>query len=401
MPANNRNNSPDDILLQLRGLLEESTQRGELIRIVLSKPTDKSTETPQKLTVRPVEIKGEVQFQATSRLNNQESHENLAAAEMIKAVLDAFPRVLLDCHVFTVAGDHSFKAKKGGALRWSRSRPSLQQESTSHNRAKSYLIPDGEPCDFLAAIGVMTDAGKVYKSKYQKFRQINRFLELVNDVVDQLPETGVLRVVDFGCGKSYLTFALHHLLTSIRKRQVDIVGLDRRADVIQTCQAVAKTLKLKDLEFRVGDIAAHATDQPVNLAVSLHACDKATDDALAKAVAWNAEVILAVPCCQHELADKVVSDDLASMLDHGLIRERMSALATDSLRAKALQACGYKTQLVEFIDMEHTPKNILIRAVRSNSVSADVPLKEYESLKRALGLEQIHVDGILRVQGLV
>jgi SAM-dependent methyltransferase len=395
MPANTKNNSPGDVQSQLRSLLEQSSRCGELIRVVLSMPTNNAPETPQKLTVRPVELKGGLQFQASWRLKNQESHENLSAADMVNAVLDSFPQTFLNCHVFTATEDCSFKAKKGGKLRVNRSKPSLQRESTSHNRAKSYLIPDGQPCDFLAAIGVMTDAGRVHKSKYQKFRQINRFLELVNDVVDQLPDTGTLRVVDFGCGKSYLTFALHHLLTSIHRRRVHIVGLDRRADVIETCRAVSRALKRRDLEFRVGDIADHTADEHVNLAVSLHACDTATDDALAKAVGWNADVILAVPCCQHELAEKIHSDDLSSMLDHGLIRERVAALATDSLRAKALQACGYKTQLVEFIDMEHTPKNILIRAVRRDSLADETAGKQYESLKMTLGLQHIHVDRIL------
>lgn len=400
MPANKQDQSrkvtPSSIQAEMRTLLEANSQCGELIRVVLSKPAgDVPPDTPQKLTIRPVEIKGEYRYQVTSRHKTQESHENLGAAEMIDGVMHNFPGVFMHCHVFSVAEDVSFKSKKNGKLQILRSKASLKPEATTHNRAKSYLIPEGQPCRFLAAIGVMTEDGTVRKAKYPKFRQINRFLELVNDVVDQLPEVDVLRVVDFGCGKSYLTFALHHLLTTILNRKVQIIGLDRRADVIETCHAVSRQLRLKDLEFKVGDIASHTAESEVHLAVSLHACDTATDDALIKAMGWNANVVLAVPCCQHELAGKIQCDELSSMLSHGLVMERMAALATDSLRAKALQARGYKTQLVEFIDMEHTPKNVLIRAVRGTSSSNQAAADEYASLKKTLGLDKIHTDQIL------
>jgi SAM-dependent methyltransferase len=231
-----------------------------------------------------------------------------------------------------------------------------------------------------------------------KFRQINRFLELVDDIVPSLPTGRELRIVDFGCGKSYLTFALHHLLTNIHVRQVRIIGLDRKADVIRHCAEIAGRLACRGLEFREGDIAGHQENEPVDLAVALHACDTATDDALAQALHWQTRVILAVPCCQHELAKTIASRELAPLLRHGILHERFAALATDALRSLVLEICGYATQVVEFIDLEHTAKNILIRAVRreqTDTAQRAARLAEYQSLKRLAGIETPYLERIL------
>jgi SAM-dependent methyltransferase len=240
----------------------------------------------------------------------------------------------------------------------------------------------------------MTEAGQVRAARYHKFRQINRFLELVQDVVSFLPRAGPLRVVDFGCGKSYLTFALHHLLVNVHGREVAMVGLDRRQDVIDDCRRVAQKLGCRGLEFRTGDIAGFEPATAVDLAVSLHACDTATDDALAQAVRWGCRVILAVPCCQHELAARLDSPALKGLVAHGLLKERFAALATDALRALALEVCGYATQVVEFIDLEHTAKNVLLRAVRRSSSAAPAAQarNEYAELKQLLGIDRLRVD---------
>ncbi len=277
-----------------------------------------------------------------------------------------------------------------------RSRPTKTAVAAEHNRSKSYLLPENVPCPFLIEIGVMTPAGKVRASKYAKFRQINRFLELVNDVADHLPTSGELRIVDFGCGKSYLTFALHHLLTRIRQRQVNILGLDRNSDIVAECARLSKKLDCRGLDFRVGEIAGQTIEGAVDLAVSLHACDTATDDALAQAVGWQAAVILAVPCCQHELARTIRLTDLAPLDRHGVLHEQFASLATDALRAQALEACGYKTQVIEFIDLEHTAKNLLIRAVRQpDRVRAEKAAIAYSQFKAFLGLGPIATDRIL------
>jgi len=245
---------------------------------------------------------------------------------------------------------------------------------------------------------VMTADGRVKSSMTHKFRQINRFVELVNDIVPSFEPERELRVVDFGCGKSYLTFALHHLLTEIHGRTVRIIGLDRKADVIGHCAEIARRLGCRGLEFREGDITDHRENDPVDLAVALHACDTATDDALAQALRWKTRVILAVPCCHHELAKKIDGGDLAPLMRHGILHERFAALATDALRSLVLEICGYATQVVEFIDLEHTAKNILIRAVRRDQLDPAhraARLAEYNGLKRLLGIETPYLERIL------
>jgi SAM-dependent methyltransferase len=215
---------------------------------------------------------------------------------------------------------------------------------------------------------------------------VNRFLELVDDVVPSLRSEGTLRVVDFGCGKSYLTFAIHHLLTEVRGRDVEIVGLDLKADVIEACAAFAQRAGLSGLRFEQGDIASFETGAGVDLVVSLHACDTATDEALAQAVRWQADAILAVPCCQKEAYGQLESSLLAPLLRHGLAKERFAALITDTLRAQLLELHGYRAQLVELVPLEHTQKNVLIRAVRGAPAGEEVR-RSYEELRDSLGLD--------------
>lgn len=239
---------------------------------------------------------------------------------------------------------------------------------------------------FLVELGVMNPHGTVRKSRYDKFRQVNRFLELVDDVVPSLRPEGTLRVVDFGCGKSYLTFAIHHLLTVLRGREVELVGLDLKEDVIAACSALAQRSGAVGLRFERGDIAGFEAGEDVDLVVSLHACDTATDEALAQAVRWNADAILAVPCCQKEAYRQLENSLLAPLLRHGLAKERFGALVTDALRAQLLELAGYRTQLVEFVALEHTAKNVLIRAVKGEPAGADAR-RAYEELRDSLGLD--------------
>ncbi|MEZ6066249.1 MAG: SAM-dependent methyltransferase [Planctomycetaceae bacterium] len=210
----------------------------------------------------------------------------------------------------------------------------------------------------------MTADGTVRAKQQHKFRQINRYLEFIDDVLPDLPPEGPLSIVDCGCGKSGLTFALHHHLTVNHGREVRAVGLDRESQVIDRCRNLSRRLELSGLTFLQGDIADYQPAGRVDMVVSLHACDTATDAALAQAVRWEADVILAVPCCQHEVAPQLTANALAGLLRFGLLKERFAADITDALRANLLEAVGYKSQIVEFIELEHTPKNLLIRAVK-------------------------------------
>jgi SAM-dependent methyltransferase len=349
-----------------------------LTRAVVSKP--RSRDLPAKVTVDPVELRGETAFRFTTHLGDRATHENLApdaARERLGVLLADYGQGLLQ------TADADWQILGETVLRRP---PSRAAAPRGHDRAKRYLLEEGTPVPFLVELGVMTPDGRVRKSRYDKFRQVNRFLELVDDIVPSLRPKGTLRVVDFGCGKSYLTFAIHHLLTELRGREVEIVGLDLKEDVIAACAALAERSGAVGLRFDRGDIAGYEAGGEVDLVVSLHACDTATDEALAQAVRWDADAILAVPCCQKEAYRQLESSLLAPLLRHGLAKERFAALVTDTLRAQLLELAGYRAQLVEFVGLEHTAKNVLIRATKGKPAGADVR-RAYEELRDALGLD--------------
>jgi SAM-dependent methyltransferase len=387
----------DGMTSRVPAILSESLAGGTCLLLVLSQPHGESQDPLVKVDVRPIALRKGNCYQFTLHRRDRVTHENLepraAAARAERLLTESFEQAAL----FTPTADYSLHTRRDGTFSVRTSPPTKPTTDTAHNRRKTYLIPEGVPCPFLAEIGVMTPDGQVRRAMHHKFRQINRFVELVNDIVDALPAGRELRVV--GCGKSYLTFALHHLLTAIHRLPVKIVGLDRKADVVRQCAAISRKLGCTGLEFREGDIASHVAEEPVDLAVSLHACDTATDDALAQAVRWNAGVILAVPCCQHELAPQLCSEPLQPLLRHGILRDRFAALATDSLRALLLESHGYAVQIVEFIDLEHTPKNLLIRGVRHSSGEGAFRASrraEYETLKSALGLKHFRLEQSLQ-----
>ena len=376
-----------------------SLRDNTFLRLTLSQPMPPMAGGAPKVSVRPILLRDETRYQWTSRIGSQEHHENLSDAELQQRVAAVFCVSFADAHLFTTLEDLSYKRHRSGQVRMKKSKPTLKAApDLSHNREKQYLIPAGVPCPFLIEIGVMLPNGQIRSAMYHKFRQINRYLEFVHDLLPDLPAVGTLHVVDFGCGKSYLTFALHHLLTRIHHRDVSIVGLDVKPDVIADCSRIARILGCQGLQFEVGRIESFQPAGHVHLAVSLHACDTATDDALAGAVRWQCEAILAVPCCQHELNNLLDGDVLPGLTGYGIFRDRFAAMATDALRARLLDVHGYQTQILEFIDMEHTPKNVLLRAVRRTATpdaEADARRLEYERLKRELAISSWHLERAL------
>jgi hypothetical protein len=357
--------------VELKPLLEEG-----LARAVLSKPRRESPYS--KVTVRPVLVGEELRYQFEYRRGEQATHANLlpdeAEATLGELIGRDFRQALLQTAV------HDYQVLDGKKVL--RRAPTAKPVEIAHDRRKRRLLEEGRPVPFLVELGVMTPEGKVRAQRYDKFRQVNRFLELVDDVLPQRP----LRIVDFGSGKSYLTFALYHLLAVERGLVVDILGLDLKEDVIERCRALADTLGHERLRFEVGDISLFR-DEPADVVVSLHACDTATDAALERAVRWNAEVILAVPCCQHELSEQIHDDDLVPLLTHGILRERFAALATDAARAELLRAVGYDARVIEFVDLEHTAKNLLIRAVRRRDGRDRDAMRRYRTFKERLGID--------------
>lgn len=385
--------------LALSLALEAAVQSQTLVKLVLSAPKPGAKPLPERqpsrYTVRCVQLKDGLQLQWTARVGTQEVHENLSLNHSLSRLESVFPMTFREANLLTTAADSQFRSRDGVAVKASQKSTQRKPPPVSHNREKQYLIPEGQPCPFLEAIGVMTEDGRVRASMTHKFHQINRFLELVHDIVPHLPKEGQLRVVDFGSGKSYLTFALHHLLARVEQREVRILAIDQNADVIETCRGLCERLQLEGIEFVAQPISAVEQTEAVHLAVALHACDGATDQALAQAVRWQSDVILAVPCCQHEVALSIQSEPLELLLRHGILKERFAALATDALRAASLEAAGYRTQILEFVDLDHTPKNLLIRATKRQSHESAAETKtSYAEFKTHLGLTSLATDQI-------
>jgi hypothetical protein len=357
--------------MELGPLLEEG-----LSRAVLSKPRRESPYS--KVTVRPVLVDEELRYQFEYRQGAKATHANLLPPEAETVLGELISRDFRQALLQTP--QHDYQVLDGKKVL--RHPPTAKPVELAHDRPKRRLLEEGTPVPFLVELGVMTPDGKVRAQRYDKFRQVNRFLELVDDVVPRRP----LRIVDFGSGKSYLTFALYHLLAVERGLDVEVVGLDLKEDVIERCRSLAERLGYERLTFEIGDIALFE-GEPADVVVSLHACDTATDAALERAVRWRAEVILAVPCCQHELFGQVNDASLAPLLSHGILRERFAALATDAARAQLLEAVGYNAQVVEFVELEHTAKNLLIRAVRKRDSGNAEAMRRYRDFKERLGID--------------
>ena len=367
-----------------------------------------------KAKIRPVLTKGVLHFQAEEFIGKQAFHKNLTAEEAVdylEGLMEtSFRQLQLEAQdksgtvLVSKKGKITVKVKKRAAVANVAASASGQNSGAtegsdaalqtawanglSHNRKKRYILEEGIPVPFLVELGVQTKDGAIVHAKYDKFRQINRFLEFIEDVLPKLDKNQETRIIDFGCGKSYLTFAMYYYLKVLKGYPVRITGLDLKTDVIEHCSRLAKKFGYDSLEFFHGDIASYEGTDEVDMVVTLHACDTATDYALEKAVRWNAKVILSVPCCQHEVNKQMKSELFAPVFHYGIIKERMAALYTDALRAEVLEAMGYRVQILEFIDMEHTPKNLLIRAVKQGK------RKENREAIEAI-LKEIHAEPTL------
>lgn len=372
--------------MNLLELIHEIFSKQDMIYAVLSSPRVKSVKIAHKLTFRPLEIKGVLHYQLSSFVGAQVLHRNLTSEECQKEVFTQLQEHFKQGVIYTEEADYHVLVNKKHEctiLKKAATKSKLGLK-LSHDRKKKYLLEEGTKVPFLIALGVMSPEGKVHAKKSDKFRQINRFLEMIDDVLPSLDKSRVLRIIDFGCGKAYLTFALYHYLEE-KGFRFEIRGLDLKEEVVKHCQELADRLDYKQLKFLVGDIKDYQMDKKVDLVVTLHACDTATDAAIYKAILWEAQVILTVPCCQHELFKQIENPLLKPLLKHGILKERFSALVTDAARAQLLELQGYETQILEFIDLEHTPKNLLIRAVRRSSKKVSAQAKEeYLNFTRTL-----------------
>ena len=348
----------------------------KLEQVILSNSTD--PDRIKKVKIRPVLIKGDVLYQITEYCGQKVLHQNVTRTEVLEKLEEWFTGLFKQAQIsakdasvtilVSKKGKATIKIKnktqKGDSIEWDPLKP---VGIASHNRVKQYILKEGVGVPFLIDLGIMTSEGKIVKSKYDKYKQINRFLEFIEDILPNLDKDKEISIIDFGCGKSYLTFAMYYYLKELQGYNVKITGLDLKEDVIAKCNELKERYGYDKMQFLKGDIASYEGTNQVDMVVTLHACDTATDYAMYKATIWGAKVILSVPCCQHELNKQISCEEIGSILQHGLIKERMAALFTDALRANLLETLGYKVQVMEFIDMEHTPKNILIRAVKSKT----------------------------------
>lgn len=383
------------INVSLEELLTKLINANLLVYTVLSFPRKKVFVA--KVTIRPIQLKEGWQYQITTYQENQAFHRNVDGKEcrdfLLQELQNNFKRALL-C---TKENDYQILISEKKQISILKKPPTHTSAATEHNLSKSYILKEGIPHSFLIELGIMSREGKVSSKKNDKFRQINRFLEFIRDVLSNFDPQQTLNIVDFGCGKAYLTFALYHFLVNIEGRRVNIQGLDLKSSVIKECRELAAKLEYKHLKFTQGDISHYAPEASVDLVISLHACDTATDAALAQAIKWKTPVILCVPCCQKELFQQIHNDALKPLLKHGILKERFAALVTDAARAQLLDIAGYQTQVLEFIDLEHTPKNLLIRAVKRSSEQSSPKAKEnYGDFTELLGIHPFFEQFIIK-----
>lgn len=360
----------------------------KLIDMVISGQKNKSEDKAVKVRIRPVILKNEIEYQVSEFVGRKVLHSNHSAADVKKKIIDYMTEDFKQAQINMTDAAATILSSKSKTLtcKYKKAGQLKVQRDLSHNRTKKYIIQEGKPVAFMIDLGVMGQDGKIIRTRYDKFRQINRFLEYIEDILPKLDKERELTIIDFGCGKSYLTFAMYYYLKELKGYNIRIIGLDLKADVIEHCNELRTKYGYDKLDFYVGDIATYKDVDKVDMVVTLHACDIATDYALAKAVKWGAEVILSVPCCQHEANRTIKSDILSPVMDYGILKERMAAIVTDAARAKLLTANGYDTQILEFIDMEHTPKNLLIRAVKGGKEDISAREKTKDMLE-ALNLE--------------
>ena len=382
--------------------LKKNIQEDKLIKIVFS---DRKSGDFNKVIIKPIILKSAKNIQIESFKDNKAFHKNIDLNNLqelednLKEYIDNFKQILLQIE----GSDISFIRKKENFSRKEKE-SNLIKTSNEHNKKKQYILNEGDKIDFLIELGLMSVEGKILKSSFNKFKQINKYLEFIDDVIEELKAkkliTNHINVLDFGCGKSYLTFALYYYLKNYRKDLTfSIVGLDLKKDVIAFCNKLAKKLNYENLEFLNGNIKDYDKSKEVDLVFSLHACNNATDYSLEKALSLDAKAILAVPCCHHEFFEKIQKNKnsefyntLKIMADNGVVLDKFATLATDSFRSLSLELCGYKTKMIEFIDMEHTPKNILIKAIKSKSSNLKEKLVEYNKLKEFLGIKPLLED---------
>ena len=336
----------------------------EILKIVISNKTNKEIEYNKIIFVYK-ETNKKKYYQIEKYTDKQVFHENIDIKDLNDNILKYLESNYKNLSAWSTNTTFDLKISKKGKVFLSKKKDNNNLVNKSHNKEKNYILKEGMIIQPLIDLGVFTKEGKVVNSKYDKYKQINRFVEIIDDEIKK-NDYKELTILDFGCGKSYLTFVLYYYFVEIKKIKVKMIGLDLKADVIKKCNEIAKAYNYENLHFEIGDVNGFKYNNKVDMVITLHACDTATDYALYNAIKWNSKMIFSVPCCQHEFNHQMKAKSLDILTKYGIVQERVSALMTDATRANLLESVGYKTQLLEFIDISHSPKNILIRASKSN-----------------------------------
>lgn len=367
----------DNILYKLQDFINID----DFIKAIISNPIKKSEDLPKKIDIKKIMLKNKLYFQFIYYIDKKVIHENIEDSSLIlEKIINLMSENFKQCDILANNSLTLLMNKKGDfKITGIKKTVNIDNTPQSHNKVKNYILKEGEYIDWLYKLGVIDKNGIVISHKQKKFRQINKFLEMLKDIEENLPNNA--KIIDMGCGKSYLTFAMYHYFNIIKEKNVTINGYDLKKDVVEHCNKLAKEFNFKNLQFFNEDIQNIDKSENINMIISLHACDTATDYAIYFGVKLNCDVILSVPCCQHELFKQIKNNELSSMLSYGILKERFSSLLTDNLRADALKLCGYKTNIIEFIDMEHTPKNIMIKAIKNkNSTKNDNNIENFQKL---------------------
>lgn len=379
--------------MEIREYIDEIV-KAQPKRIIFSNKKDSGYEF-KKVRVNFIKTKNKEYYQVEKFTDKQVFHENIQI-DILNEKFKEFMSCFKQCTALSEEFSFDIKISKKGKVFFNKSKQKQNINfETNHNKKKNYIIKESKDVKPLIDLGIFNENGKIINSKYDKYKQINRFIEIIDDEVKKIEKNYVgtdkkLHILDFGCGKSYLTFIVYYYFKEIKTINVKITGLDLKEDVIENCNKISEKYGYEDLKFEKGDINGFKYENNVDMVITLHACDTATDYALYNAINWNCGMIFSVPCCQHEINATMKPNSLDILSRYGIVKERLSALMTDAIRANILEAMGYKTQLLEFIDISHSPKNILIRAVKSNisNEKKKKSIEEIEALREEFGFEQ-------------
>lgn len=367
---------------EVKKQLENLIDINSIESISISNPIKRGEDRASKIKISAVLIKNELIYQVSEYIEQKVIHKNVEPEKIIDAVIDLMTGNFKQCDIVAVKYcTLLMNKKKQFTITGVKDNINTVSSPKEHNKSKKYIIGEGKYVDWMYQLGLMDKNGVVLKHRQKKFRQINKFLEMLKDVENEIPDGSV--IVDMGCGKSYLSFAMYHYFNVIKKKNVEIKGYDLKKDVVEYCNKLSKKFGFDNLNFYCEDIAdIQNTDERISMIITLHACDTATDYAIYHGIRWGCKVMMNVPCCQHELFHQIENDEMNIMLNYGILKERFAALLTDSIRARLIEIMGYKVQVMEFIDMEHTPKNIMIRSVKTKKKDCGELIDDVERIIR-------------------